>query len=101
MSGGASIAQNARAVLDRAAAAARRAGRDPAEVRLVAVTKAVPAGRILEAIDAGLRVFGENYVQEAARKIALVQAGAPARRSRAQARADSDRAGAEKDRGDR
>ncbi len=79
MSGDASIAANARGVLDRAVAAARRAARDPAEVRLVAVTKAVPAERILEAIDAGLRVFGENYVQEAARKIAAVRANAPAR----------------------
>jgi len=68
----ASIAGNARAVRDRADAAARRSGRNPAEVRLVAVTKAVPDGRILEAIDAGLRVFGENYVQEATRKIAAV-----------------------------
>jgi hypothetical protein len=66
-------------VLDRADAAAARVGRHPAEVRLVAVTKAVPAERILEAIDAGLRVFGENYVQEATRKIAAVQAALPDR----------------------
>ena len=71
------VAANVRTVLDRAAAAAARAGRHPAEVRLVAVTKAVGAGPILEAIDGGLRVFGENYVQEAAQKIADVKAGRP------------------------
>jgi len=76
---GASIAENARAVLARVRDAARRAGRDPAEVRLVAVTKAVTADRVIEAVGAGLRVFGENYVQEAARKIAAVEAALPDR----------------------
>ncbi len=45
--------------------AARAAGRDPASVKLVAVTKTVPPEVIEEAIDAGQRVFGENRVQEA------------------------------------
>jgi pyridoxal phosphate enzyme (YggS family) len=40
-------------------------GRDPQEVRLVCVTKTVPAGRILPVIEAGERIFGENRVQEA------------------------------------
>ncbi len=46
-----------------------RAGRDPREVRLVAVTKTVGTGLIREAVDAGLRVFGESRVQEAAAKV--------------------------------
>lgn len=49
--------------------AARRAGRDPAEIELVAVSKTQTAERIREAMRAGLSVFGENKVQEAGRKI--------------------------------
>ncbi len=45
-------------------AAARRAGRDRSEITLIAVTKTFPPSLIREAYDAGLRVFGENYVQE-------------------------------------
>jgi pyridoxal phosphate enzyme (YggS family) len=47
-----------------------RAGRDPSAITLCAVTKTVPADRIREAVDAGIRVFGENRVQEASQKIA-------------------------------
>ena len=47
----------------------RRGGQDgrgyPAEVILVAVSKAQPDARVIAALDAGQRVFGENYVQEA------------------------------------
>lgn len=49
--------------------AAERCGRDPAAVRLVAVSKTVPAEKIEEAVAAGLTLFGENYIQEARRKI--------------------------------
>lgn len=49
--------------------AARRAGRNPDEVRLVAVSKTKPADLIREAIAAGQVDFGENYVQEARDKI--------------------------------
>lgn len=49
--------------------AARRAGRDPRSVTLVAVTKTVPVERIHEAYWAGIRHFGENRVQEALSKI--------------------------------
>jgi pyridoxal phosphate enzyme (YggS family) len=56
-------------VLARIEAAARRAGRDPAAVTLVAVSKTVPAGRIRAAVAAGLDVLGENRVQEAGAKI--------------------------------
>ncbi|MEJ2033316.1 MAG: YggS family pyridoxal phosphate-dependent enzyme, partial [Deltaproteobacteria bacterium] len=54
----------------RMAAAARRAGRDPGEVRLVAVSKRVTAEKIREAVDAGQLLFGENYLQEAEAKVA-------------------------------
>ena len=50
--------------------AAENSGRDAQTVRLVAVTKTVPVGRIREAIEAGLSEFGENRVQEAADKFA-------------------------------
>ena len=44
--------------------AAARAGRDPRSITLVAVTKVFPASAICEAYEAGVRDFGENYVQE-------------------------------------
>src|SRR5690606_36127075 len=49
-------------------AAAERVGRDPAEVRLLPVSKTVPEERIRLAVAAGCRQFGENKVQEAVRK---------------------------------
>lgn len=49
--------------------AARKAGRDPAAVRLLAVSKRQPVSRIREAVSAGLTDFGENYPQEALDKI--------------------------------
>lgn len=58
----------------RIAEAARRVGRDPGEVELVAVTKTVQVPRIREAVEAGVTLFGENRVQEAADKIALLSA---------------------------
>jgi pyridoxal phosphate enzyme (YggS family) len=56
-------------VLARIANAAARAGRDPAEVTLVAVSKTVPADRVRAAVAAGLTVLGENRVQEGAAKV--------------------------------
>ncbi|MBF8258718.1 MAG: YggS family pyridoxal phosphate-dependent enzyme [Actinobacteria bacterium] len=56
-------------VLDRIARAAARSGRPAESVRLVAVSKTQPQERVAEAYSAGLRVFGENYVQEAEGKI--------------------------------
>jgi pyridoxal phosphate enzyme (YggS family) len=53
--------------------AAQRAGRDPREVKLLAVSKTQPAERVLEAVRAGQRAFGENRVQEAEEKIAAVR----------------------------
>jgi pyridoxal phosphate enzyme (YggS family) len=69
-----SIEQNVTQVMDRIAAAAWRAGRDPVEVTLVAVAKTFPAEAVVEAHRAGVSVFGENRVQEAQPKIAAVAA---------------------------
>ena len=52
-------------ILTRMATAARAAGRDPSDVRLVAVSKQQPDERVQAVLDAGQRVFGENRVQEA------------------------------------
>ena len=51
------------------AAAARRSGRDLSDIALMAVSKTQPPERIREAYDAGLRLFGENRVQEFAGKV--------------------------------
>jgi pyridoxal phosphate enzyme (YggS family) len=59
------------------AAAARAAGRDPAAVTLVAVSKTHAADRVRELLDAGQRVFGENRVQEAEEKFPALKAGYP------------------------
>ena len=59
------VAANLEGVRARIAAAAGAVGRDPAEVTLVAVSKAQPEARVVAALDAGHRAFGENYVQEA------------------------------------
>jgi PLP dependent protein len=63
------IATNLAAVEERIRTACHRSGRDTAEVRLVAVSKAVAAERIREAVLAGVTIVGENYVQEARRKM--------------------------------
>jgi hypothetical protein len=65
----AAIRERVEAVRRRIAAACLRAGRDLAEVSLVAVTKTVSATAIKAAYEAGIRCFGENRVQEAATKI--------------------------------
>jgi len=49
--------------------AAMKADRSPDEVQLIAVTKTVAVDAIRDAVDCGLRVFGESRVQEAKRKI--------------------------------
>lgn len=56
-------------VYKRISHAAMRAGRDPSEVVLIAVTKTVQPERIKEAVDLGIRLIGENRVQEAKEKI--------------------------------
>jgi pyridoxal phosphate enzyme (YggS family) len=64
-----SIGDNLRAVRQTIARSAERAGRDPQDVVLVAVTKTFPVERIREALAVGLRLLGENRVQEALPKI--------------------------------
>jgi len=64
-----SIAHNLAEVRARIAAAARRGGRRPGDIALMAVSKTFPPEAIREAYDAGARLFGENRVQEFAGKI--------------------------------
>ena len=62
------VAARLERVRERIAAAAARAGRSPDEITLIGASKTVDAGRIAEAIAAGLGDLGENYVQEAEAK---------------------------------
>lgn len=64
-----SIKENLKEVRGRIEKAASAAGRDPQEIRLIAVTKTVPVELIEEAVRAGVTDIGENRVQEAAPKI--------------------------------
>jgi len=64
-----SIAENLARVRQEILEAAAKAGRGPGEIELVAITKAHPAEKVREAIDAGQRLFGESRVQEARAKI--------------------------------
>lgn len=59
------------------AQACQAAGRDPASVGLLAVSKTFGADAVLEAVAAGQRAFGENYIQEGVDKIAAVRAALP------------------------
>jgi len=60
------------AVRQRIVAAAKQAGRQPADVRLVAVSKTVTADRLREAIRSGVTRVGENYIQEAREKFSAL-----------------------------
>ena len=64
------ISANLQAVLARIHAAARKSGRQPGDISLLAVSKTWPASAVREAVVAGQRAFGENYVQEAMEKVA-------------------------------
>jgi pyridoxal phosphate enzyme (YggS family) len=63
------LIENIKNIYRRISHAAMRVERNPEDVKLVAVTKNIEADRIKEAIDWGLRIFGENRVQEAKEKI--------------------------------
>lgn len=63
------ISENLARVRERIETAARRSGREPERVRLVAVSKTVGPERVRQAIEAGVKILGENYVQEAQKKI--------------------------------
>ncbi|MAI61280.1 MAG: YggS family pyridoxal phosphate enzyme [Micavibrio sp. TMED27] len=60
-----SIRDNLNEITGRIARSAEKAGRNPQDVRLVAVSKVQPEERIIEALEAGHRLYGENRVQEA------------------------------------
>lgn len=64
MNAGGAVAANYRRVLDQIHNAAARSGRKAESIRLVAVTKTVPAERIREAIDCGILDIGESRLQE-------------------------------------
>ncbi|MCX8030625.1 MAG: YggS family pyridoxal phosphate-dependent enzyme [Thermodesulfovibrionales bacterium] len=63
------LLENATAIFKKISHSAMRAGREPDEIKLIAVTKTVKLSIIEEAIEIGLRIFGENRVQEAQKKI--------------------------------
>jgi pyridoxal phosphate enzyme (YggS family) len=63
------IKNNLQGIIARIDKAATACGRDPESVQLVAVSKTVPSERVREAIEAGVTILGENYVQEAREKI--------------------------------
>ncbi len=67
-----SIKENLLRVKERIERAAQKVGRDWNEIKLVAVSKTVEAARIREAIGAGVSILGENYVQEARKKIEVI-----------------------------
>lgn len=66
------ISENLRQVRERIERSARRVGRSPEEILLVAVSKTVEVERIREAVEAGVKALGENRVQEARKKIELL-----------------------------
>jgi PLP dependent protein len=63
------VRENCLRILDRIQQAAAQSGRDPASVKLIAVTKTVPPENICEALDCGIRDIGENRLQEAIPKM--------------------------------
>lgn len=71
------VAHRLAAVREAVMRAATDVDRDPASVQLVAVSKTMPSDRIAEALGAGQRLFGENYVQESAGKWPALRESAP------------------------
>jgi pyridoxal phosphate enzyme (YggS family) len=67
------IAENLKIIRERIERAAKRAGRNPEEIRLLAVTKEVDPERIMEAARCGVDIFGENYAQELRDKHDIVE----------------------------
>jgi len=68
-----SIADNLSTIRKRMISACARVNRDPAGVQLIGVTKTVALDRIREGVEAGLTILGENYVQEARKKMEALQ----------------------------
>jgi pyridoxal phosphate enzyme (YggS family) len=71
------IAARLQSVHDRIARACAPAGRDPAQVGLLAVSKTFGPEAVLQALDAGQHAFGENYIQEGVEKILAVRDARP------------------------
>ena len=71
------IAANLQAVEATIATAVQAANRPPSSVQLLAVSKTFPMEAVLEAVAAGQRAFGENYLQEGVEKIAAVARAQP------------------------
>lgn len=67
------LSDNINSLMKRITAAASKTGRDLADIKLVAVTKTVPADKVSTAITAGLRIFGESRIQEAKEKIEILR----------------------------
>ncbi len=65
------IADNLNRILEKIRSASIRAGRDPGEVRIVAAAKGQGREKILEAIKAGIRIIGHNYLQEAMQEVSF------------------------------
>ncbi len=70
------IIENFYAVREKIVAAARKAGRNPDSIRLIAVSKTFPAETVQKAIDEGITLFGENKIQEAKNKLPLLSENA-------------------------
>ena len=62
------VTDNLKKVIERMENAAKRAGRNPEDITLIAVSKTKPVELIKQVYDAGIREFGENKVQEIDRK---------------------------------
>jgi pyridoxal phosphate enzyme (YggS family) len=71
------LLDNIKNIFRKISSAAIRSGRSPFEVKLIAVTKTVDIGQIREATELGLRIFGENKVQEAKEKITSLASKPP------------------------
>ena len=71
------LKSNIESVIKRIGEAALRSGRRPEDVKLVAVSKRIEAGRVIEALSLGLDTFGENYAQELRDKRRVVEEGSP------------------------
>ena len=67
------VAANYRKVLERINEAATKCGRDPGEIRVLAASKSQNVSQIQAAIEAGIRLFGENYLQEARAKSEVIK----------------------------
>lgn len=87
------VAAGLAAVRGRVEVAARAAGRDPASIRIVAVTKKRGADAVRAAYAAGQRDFGENYVQEAVAKMEILGPGMPDARWHLVGRLQANKAG--------